>query len=167
MRTGGDFGLNTKLTDAERGIAVLLLRGLPYNVIAEVRGTSVRTVANQTAEIYRKTGTSSRAELAARVFPVSAVLCCPGAAHRALPELTAHELVAAYWVARGATNKWVAYELGISESTAANHLRRAKAKLGLVNRVDFVRAVYERGALGLRLCTDCAPVPIRHEEWLA
>lgn len=54
------------LTDAELDIALWILQGESNKRIAERRGTSVRTVANQIAGIYQKLGVTSRAELAAR-----------------------------------------------------------------------------------------------------
>jgi DNA-binding CsgD family transcriptional regulator len=53
------------LTDAERGIAVLILKGLSYKEIASVRGTAERTVRHQALAIFRKAGLAGRAEMAA------------------------------------------------------------------------------------------------------
>jgi DNA-binding NarL/FixJ family response regulator len=55
-----------QLTEAERDIAQQILLGESNKRIAERRGTSARTVANQIAGIYQKLGIASRAELAAR-----------------------------------------------------------------------------------------------------
>ncbi|HBQ17214.1 MAG TPA: hypothetical protein DEF51_40835 [Myxococcales bacterium] len=52
------------LTEAEREVTLGLLRGETNGAIAEARGTSARTVANQIARVYRKLGVASRAELA-------------------------------------------------------------------------------------------------------
>ena len=54
------------LTRAERDIAALLVDGYTNADIARERGSSVRTVANQTASIYEKLNVSSRNELAFR-----------------------------------------------------------------------------------------------------
>jgi len=54
------------LTPAEREVATFLLEGRSSTEIAAARGTAVRTVVNQIASIYRRTGARSRAELAAR-----------------------------------------------------------------------------------------------------
>ncbi len=54
-----------ELTEAERGIALLLLRGLSHKEIAGERTTSERTVRQQALSIYRKAGVHSRGELAA------------------------------------------------------------------------------------------------------
>ena len=54
------------LTPAERAIVALAVRGLSNGEIATRRGTSARTVANQIAAIFRKTGVTSRRELVAR-----------------------------------------------------------------------------------------------------
>jgi len=53
------------LTDAERGVALLLLQGLSHKEIASSRDTGERTVRQQALAIYRKAGVHSRAELAA------------------------------------------------------------------------------------------------------
>ena len=54
------------LTAAERDIAAGLLAGESNAHIARRRGTSVRTVANQVASLFRKANVQSRAELVAR-----------------------------------------------------------------------------------------------------
>ncbi len=59
-----------RLGKAERAVAALVLRGLGNEAIARVRGTSVRTVANQLASLFRKLGVSSRVQLAARLARV-------------------------------------------------------------------------------------------------
>lgn len=55
------------LSDAERDVVAALLAGDSNRDIAARRGTSVRTVANQVASIFRKLGVASRAELASRL----------------------------------------------------------------------------------------------------
>lgn len=56
------------LTDAERAIALELVRGTTTDVIATERGTSASTVANQIGSIYDKLGVGSRGELAAALY---------------------------------------------------------------------------------------------------
>ena len=55
------------LTPAEQTVLKLVLEARSNRDIAKQRGTSERTVANQLASIFRKTGTRSRAELVARL----------------------------------------------------------------------------------------------------
>lgn len=55
------------LTEAEHDVMFHAVRGASNAEIAELRGTSTRTVANQLASIYRKLGLCSRTELAALV----------------------------------------------------------------------------------------------------
>lgn len=55
------------LTTAEAAVVQLLLRGASNEAIATARRSSVRTVANQLASIYRKLDVRSRGELAARL----------------------------------------------------------------------------------------------------
>ena len=54
-----------ELTEAEREIALLLLKGFSLREIAALRETSERTVRQQSLGIYRKSGLGGRAELAA------------------------------------------------------------------------------------------------------
>lgn len=56
------------LTEAERSVAVLLLKGLSLKEIAETRGTTERTARQQANAIYRKAGLGGRAELFAFFF---------------------------------------------------------------------------------------------------
>jgi DNA-binding CsgD family transcriptional regulator len=53
------------LTDAERDVALLLLKGLSHKEIAGERGTNEGTVRQQALSIYRKAGLSGRSNLAA------------------------------------------------------------------------------------------------------
>lgn len=53
------------LTPAECDVALLLLKGLSVKEIAGLRNVSDRTVRQQTAMIYEKSGLSGRSELAA------------------------------------------------------------------------------------------------------
>jgi DNA-binding CsgD family transcriptional regulator len=54
-----------KLTEAEREIGLLLLKGLSLKEIAAVRMTSERTIRAQARSIYAKAGLSGRAALSA------------------------------------------------------------------------------------------------------
>jgi DNA-binding CsgD family transcriptional regulator len=53
------------LTEAEREVALLLLKGLSHKEIAAIRATSERTVREQARSIYAKAGLSGRATLSA------------------------------------------------------------------------------------------------------
>ena len=53
------------LTEAEREVALLLLKGLSQKEIAAVRATSERTVREQSRSIYAKAGLTGRAALSA------------------------------------------------------------------------------------------------------
>ena len=53
------------LSPAEKEIALLLLKGLRLQEIADIRATSERTVRQQAQAIYRKSGLDSRTDLAA------------------------------------------------------------------------------------------------------
>jgi DNA-binding NarL/FixJ family response regulator len=56
-----------RLTRAELQIARALARGASNAEIAQIRGTSVRTVANQVASILRRLGAVSRSDAALKV----------------------------------------------------------------------------------------------------
>jgi DNA-binding CsgD family transcriptional regulator len=57
--------LTWKLTEAERDVGLLILKGLSLKEIAAVRVTSERTIRAQARSIYAKTGLSGRAALSA------------------------------------------------------------------------------------------------------
>ncbi|WP_223475865.1 helix-turn-helix transcriptional regulator [Oricola indica] len=51
------------LSDAERDVALLLLKGLDNEAIASIRGTATGTVRAQCARIYAKAGVDGRSQL--------------------------------------------------------------------------------------------------------
>ena len=53
------------LTDAEREVALLLLKGYSHKAIARATGRSDKTVRQHAGAVYRKSGLGGRAELAA------------------------------------------------------------------------------------------------------
>jgi DNA-binding CsgD family transcriptional regulator len=53
------------LTDAEREVALLLLKGLALKEVAALRATSERTIRAQAAALYAKAGVTGRAALSA------------------------------------------------------------------------------------------------------
>jgi len=53
------------LTSAQREVALLVLKGLSYKEVAELRATAEHTVRNQALAIFRKAGLAGRAEMAA------------------------------------------------------------------------------------------------------
>ena len=52
-------------TEAEREVALLLLKGLSLKEIAQVRSTSERTIRAQAQSLYGKAGVTGRAALSA------------------------------------------------------------------------------------------------------
>ena len=62
-----DFDVPACLSEAERYVLGFLLSGEPMAKIAERRGTSLHTVCNQVASIYRKVRVGSRAELVSKL----------------------------------------------------------------------------------------------------
>lgn len=65
----------------------------------------------------------------------------------ALPELTARERQIAAAIARGASNKLIARELDIAETTVKVHVQSILRKLDLNSRVQIAVYVSERGGL--------------------
>jgi DNA-binding NarL/FixJ family response regulator len=57
-----------QLTEAEKEVALLLLKGLSFKEIASVRETSERTGREQARGVYKKAGVAGRAELSAWFF---------------------------------------------------------------------------------------------------
>ena len=53
------------LTPAEKEVSLLLLKGLSFKEIAEIRSTSEKTTRQQALNIYQKSGLPGRAELSA------------------------------------------------------------------------------------------------------
>jgi DNA-binding NarL/FixJ family response regulator len=58
-----------RLTDKERSVARLVLKGLPTAEIARIEGNSEKTVRQHLGQIYSKCGVTSRAEFFHYVFP--------------------------------------------------------------------------------------------------
>lgn len=58
------FGL-WQLSNSEKDVALLLIKGLSMKEIADIRETQEKTVRHQATVIYKKSGVSGRQELAA------------------------------------------------------------------------------------------------------
>ncbi len=67
----------------------------------------------------------------------------PGSAER--HRLTARETQIVQWLARGASNKVIARELDVSESTVKIHVQNVLKKLNLTSRVQVAVYAVERG----------------------
>ena len=57
-----------RLTASEQDVVIMLLKGLSFREIADLRETREKTVRQQASSVYRKAGVSSRNELAAWFF---------------------------------------------------------------------------------------------------
>jgi DNA-binding NarL/FixJ family response regulator len=64
VRRGDDPDADARLSPSERAVAELASQGHSNAAIARMRSTSVRTVENQIASVYRKLGLDSRRGLA-------------------------------------------------------------------------------------------------------
>lgn len=62
-----------------------------------------------------------------------------GAQDRARPSLSARDRVIILAACRGRSNKAIAYEVGVGESTVSKLLRAAAGRLGAVSISDLVR----------------------------
>lgn len=70
-----EFGL-WHLSQSEKDVALLLIKGFSMKEIADVRNTNEKTVRQQATSIYKKSGLSGRQELAA--FFLEDMLNLPG-----------------------------------------------------------------------------------------
>ena len=62
-----------RLSDAEKDVALLLLKGLSHKEVATLRATAERTVRQQAASVYAKAGVEGRSGLSAFFFEDLAV----------------------------------------------------------------------------------------------
>lgn len=65
-----------QLSEAERDVARLLLKGMSHKQVGELRGVSEATVRQQARAVYRKAGVEGRHDLAA--FFLEGLLAAPG-----------------------------------------------------------------------------------------
>ncbi|HTQ03257.1 MAG TPA: helix-turn-helix transcriptional regulator [Polyangiaceae bacterium] len=117
---------SSALTPAERVIVELIANGLSNRVVADARGCTPRTVANQLTVVYRKLGISSRRELRALLTPEPA-------SERVLDSLTPRERQVLSLADFGRSNKAIAHALGLSISTVSTTLTRARRKLAAID----------------------------------
>lgn len=113
------------LTCAEMDVLFRVLEGRSNSDIATERATSVRTVANQIAKIFRKLGVRSRRELAAHSSSLRRedATCSAG--------LTPRERVVFDRAMRGWSDKQIADSLGASTGAIGALLTKARRKLQL------------------------------------
>ena len=132
------------LTPAERHVLTLLLDGHDTRAIARARSTSVRTIANQIHNVFRKFGTCSRTELAARASgPLHGEIHRgwlkrqADANHASLLQLTPRQRQALHLRARGHSIKFIGFELGIAISTASTELTKAMRDLDIRSPLEL------------------------------
>lgn len=117
------------LTSIEMDIFAQIVRGRSNAAIAGARQRSVETVRKQVATMFRKLGVSTRRELRALLggqIAHAAASPTPSLAPETL--LSGRELEVLRRVAQGQSNKRIAGELGVTESTIGVLLHRARAK---------------------------------------
>lgn len=57
-----------RLSESEQDVVIVMLKGLSFREIAELRGTREKTVRQQASTVYRKAGVAGRNELTAWFF---------------------------------------------------------------------------------------------------
>jgi DNA-binding NarL/FixJ family response regulator len=77
--------------------------------------------------------------------PVAAIL----AAEPPRPDLSTRELEVLRLVVQGLHNKEIAYQLGISDETAKNHIKSILKKLGATDRTQAATSAIQRGIVHL------------------
>jgi DNA-binding NarL/FixJ family response regulator len=82
-----DLRLSRLLSEAQCAVVGGLVEGRAYAAIADQRGTSPRTIANQLAEAFRKLQVSGRSELLVRLFVLDGM--CRGRDARAVLDAVA------------------------------------------------------------------------------
>lgn len=143
-RSGGLAG--TALTAAESEVAALVLAGRRNAEIAAARGTSLRTVANQVASVFRKLGVGSRLHLTASVSRDRSCVRPGVTITGPLPSwqtLTHGESAVLFCAAHGASYKAIAYELGISVGLVGRRLAAVARKVGARSRIELVAAYWQ------------------------
>ncbi|MBN8466721.1 helix-turn-helix transcriptional regulator [Corallococcus exiguus] len=80
-----------------------------------------------------------------------------GAAAGSLAALTLRERQVVEHVVQGHSNKLMALELGLTQSTVATHLRRALTKLRLRSRSELIRSIQVGGLPALAAPTGSVP----------
>lgn len=94
-----DRRLHHVLPPAELAVVRLLIEGLSYQEIAQLRGTATRTIANQITAVFRRLQVSGRNELVQRLFfdeatqplpPTNAQTLAPPDTLRATPAAAQH-----------------------------------------------------------------------------
>ena len=126
------------LTRRERQIAALVSHGLRNRQIGAALGISERTVDKHVERILRKLGVRVRTEVAAWVV-----------ANGGPALLTARQHEVAALIARGLTNRQIAFRLVVAERTVDAHVERILRKLGFASRAQIAAWVARHRLIGL------------------
>ena len=101
-------------------------------------------------ELFRAIAATARGESLLAPAVAARLMRRVGVRAAAEPEpLTARERTVLGWVARGRSNKQIAAELRISETTVKTHLEHIFGKLGVTDRTAAVTVAMQRGLLVL------------------
>ena len=101
-------------------------------------------------ELFRAIAATARGESLLAPAVAARLMRRVGVRTAAEPEpLTARERTVLGWVARGRSNKQIAAELHISETTVKTHLEHIFGKLGVTDRTAAVTVALQRGLLVL------------------
>lgn len=132
-----------------RGARGYIVKNQPLSVLAQIvqivrdGGTYVSTSALDPAPQLAEAGSGPPVPLPA---PATAPAGAEESASR-LSRLTDRELQILGCLARGASNKHIARDLGITDTTVKVHLRMIFKKLGVSNRTQAAFFARERGAM--------------------
>ena len=118
---------DTALTQRERQIAALIVRGHTNRQIAAALAIAERTVDKHVERILRKLGLPSRTAVAAWVVEngLAGIV------------LSSREQEVAILIARGLTNRQIASELGLTERTVDSHVEHILRKLRFRSRAQI------------------------------
>lgn len=128
------------LTDAQRRAALAAAAGLSNRRVAELLGTSERTVENHLRTAFRKLGVKRRQELE----PLLGARSRPSATAAPPDHLTPREGEVARLVGRGMSDKMVARLLRISVRTVESHVAQVRSKLGFTSRGQIIGWTYRQ-----------------------
>ena len=159
VATPGKVRVRGALTGAEKEIIARIFAGQSNAEIAAARAAALRTVANQVAALLRKLRAASRHELLPAVIARGGVerseldgeirvrfehggdlymILLQPAAQAPHTSLRPREQAVVERVARGMSDKQIAYELGIAVSSVSTMLWRARQRVGLGGRGSIV-----------------------------
>ncbi|CAM3432335.1 response regulator [Marinicrinis lubricantis] len=157
---GGMGGLETMEKMKERNLNIpviilttynedeLMMKGLSLGAKGYLLKDTSRDHLFRTIDSALRGETLLQPEITARVFNVMLQESAPSSRTEE-SVMTAKELLILQAIARGARNKEIAFDMGISERTVKAHLTNIYNKLGVDSRSEAIAVSIERGILNL------------------